>query len=96
MSTVVRSFKHNYTRFSNMQYPNLNISLKNIARNLKKLRQKNKYSQLEISLYLRMERKGYQKLEYGQGKDIKLSTLLKIANYYDVSFNTLFSDPVNQ
>ncbi len=92
MGTVVRTFRRNYTRFSNMRYPNRNISLINIARNLKKLREKNQYTQLEISLYLNMERKGYQKLEYGQVKDMKLSTLLKIANHYDVSFDTLFSD----
>ena len=65
--------------------------LHNISKNLKNLREERKLSQLEVSHHLNMERRGYQKIEYGETKDIKLSTLLKIMEYFDVSFEDLVS-----
>ena len=70
-------------------------TLYNISSNLKYLRNKNNYTQIEISHYLEMERKGYQKIEYGQIKDVKLSTILKILNFYNISLEKLISKNID-
>ncbi len=64
-------------------------AIKNIATNLKKMRINKKLTQEEISFKLNMERKGYQKLEYCQNKDIKLSTILKILDFYNIKLEDL-------
>ncbi len=68
---------------------NLKFVLNNIAKNLKDLRVENKLTQLEISHHLNMERRGYQKVEYAETGDIKLSTILKILEYYDITLEEL-------
>jgi transcriptional regulator with XRE-family HTH domain len=70
----------------------LETAVKNIASNLKYLRQKNNYTQLEVSHYLGLERKGYQNIESGKVRYLKLSTIIKILNYYDITFEKLIGD----
>ena len=67
----------------------LNSILKNISSNLKILRKNHKYSQTQVSIYLDMERRGYQKIEYNEIKDLKLSTLYKILRFYKITFEEL-------
>jgi len=71
--------------------PKLNKTMRNISINLKSLRMKNNYIQDEISEHLEMNRRTYQKLEYNLSKDIKLSTILKILDYYKISFDKLIN-----
>jgi len=66
--------------------------VKNIASNLKYLRKKHNYTQLEVSHYLEMERKGYQNLESGNVKFLRLSTIIKILNFYDITFEKLIGN----
>jgi len=69
---------------------NLKTVLKNISVNLKQLRAEREITQMQISLDLPMERRSYQKLENNQNKDIKLSTLIKIVDYFEITFSELF------
>ena len=64
-------------------------ALSNIANNLKELRNKKGLTQLEVSHNLNMERRGYQKIEYNEVKNIRLSTILKILEYFKIDFNEL-------
>lgn len=67
----------------------LESAVKNIAANLKYLRNKHSYTQLEISHYLDLERKTYQNLEAGKVKYLRLSTIIKILNFYNITFEKL-------
>jgi transcriptional regulator with XRE-family HTH domain len=67
----------------------INEAIENISANLKILRKRNNYTQLEVSHYLEMERKGYQNLESGKIKYLRLTTLIKILNFYDIKFEEL-------
>ena len=68
---------------------NLKTVIKNISVNLKELRIKNKLTQQELSFNLNMDRRGYQNLESGFYKNIKLSTILKILDYYNIKLDDL-------
>jgi len=70
----------------------LETALNNIASNLKYLRDKHNYTQLEISHYLELERKAYQNLEAGKVKYLRLTTIIKILNFYDITFEKLIDD----
>lgn len=67
----------------------INVVLQNISKNLRILRTNKGLTQLEISHFLNMERRGYQKIENGESKDIKLSTILKILEFYKIDFEKL-------
>lgn len=67
----------------------LESAIKNIASNLKYLRNKHHYTQLEISHNLELERKSYQNLEGGKVKYLRLSTIIKILNFYNITFEKL-------
>ena len=72
-----------------MLYPDIENAILNISENLKKLKTKNNYKQTDISFELDLDRTGYQKIEYGKGNDIKLSTILRILKFYKISFDDL-------
>jgi DNA-binding XRE family transcriptional regulator len=70
----------------------LNTAVRNIAVNLRYLRNKHNYTQMEVSHYLEMERKGYQNLEAGKVNYLRLSTIIKILNFYDITFEKLIGN----
>jgi transcriptional regulator with XRE-family HTH domain len=70
----------------------LETAVRNISKNLKYLRQKHNYTQLEVSYHLDLERKGYQNIESGKVSYLKLGTIIKILNFYNISFEELISD----
>jgi transcriptional regulator with XRE-family HTH domain len=70
----------------------LDKCLINISRNLLELRNEKGLTQFEVSHNLNMERRGYQKLEYCESKDIKLSTILKIIEFYNINFEDLIKE----
>jgi len=70
----------------------LESAINNIASNLKDLRTKHNYTQLEISHYLELERKNYQNIEAGKVKYLKLPTIIKIMNFYNISFEKLIGN----
>lgn len=70
----------------------LDTAVKHIAVNLKYLRKKHSYTQLEISHHLDLERKGYQNIESGKVSYLKLGTIIKILNFYDISFEDLIGE----
>jgi transcriptional regulator with XRE-family HTH domain len=90
MRITLRSNDHIILRYINMAIE-LKTAITNIAHNLKYLRNKHNYTQLEISHYLELERKGYQNLEAGNVKYLRLTTIIKILNFYDISFEKLIS-----
>lgn len=67
-------------------------AINNIASNLKYLRDKYNYTQLEVSHYLELERKAYQNIEAGKVKYLRLTTIIKILNFYNITFEKLIGD----
>ena len=55
---------------------------------IKELRTSNNLTQLEISNFLEINERSYQNLEYGTSKP-KYDTLIKLADYYNVSIDYL-------
>ncbi len=66
---------------------------------LRKLRKKNNFSQLEVSLRSEISQRHYQEIEYGK-KNCQLNTLTKILNIYNINifsfFNSFFIDEFNE
>lgn len=55
---------------------------------IKELRTINNLTQLEVATILKINERSYQNLEYGKSKP-KYETLIKLADYYNVSLNYL-------
>jgi transcriptional regulator with XRE-family HTH domain len=91
MRSIVRSHKKLKNRYIIMAIE-LKTAIKNISVNLKYLRQKHNYTQLEISHFLEMERKGYQNIEAGKVSYLKLGTIIKILNFYNIKFENLIGN----
>lgn len=70
----------------------LHTALGNISANLKWLRQQHNYTQLEVSQHLEIERRGYQNLEAGNVAYLRLTTIIKILNFYSISFEALIGN----
>ncbi len=67
----------------------IEIVLKNLSKNLRRLRNKRNKSQIEISFEIGISSRTYQYLESNKLKDLKFSTIFKIADYYNISFEKL-------
>ena len=63
----------------------------NLAKNIRKLREKKNLTQLDVCINTNISRTMYQIYEKNPA-DIKLSTLLKIANYFNVSIQDLLEN----
>ena len=64
------------------------INLINFSSILKKLRLDKNFTQKQISEYLGIHSNSYQAIEYGKTKPA-LDTVIKLANYFDVSTDYL-------
>lgn len=70
--------------------PNKNfVVLKKLARNLRQIRTKNNYTQMYVSFKTEIDISLYQKYESKNPPDIRLTNLLKILNFYNVSLDDL-------
>ena len=67
----------------------IKYSMKKIANNLRLLRNNTGKSQLEIAMEIDISQRTYQRLESNELKDIKLSHIVKIINYYNITFEEL-------
>lgn len=61
-----------------------------LAYNLRKLRKIKNKTQAEISHEIGISERSYQRLENMELKNIKISTFIKILQYYDIDFEDLF------
>lgn len=68
----------------------IETALHNCAKKVRELRLKNNYTHDVMCEKLQINRRGYQLIEYNKNNDIKLSTVLKIMDFYNISFDSLF------
>lgn len=67
----------------------MSVLTKTIAQNLKKLREKRGLTQEEAADLCKMEYKQYQRYESNKLKDMRISTIEKIAKGFDVAPSNL-------
>ncbi|OHD19686.1 MAG: hypothetical protein A2086_01680 [Spirochaetes bacterium GWD1_27_9] len=73
-----------------MQEKNIeNESLRNFSKNIRELRLKSNETQLSISMKLKLDYRGYQKMESKNPPDIKFSTIIKFLKFYNIKFEDL-------
>ena len=72
-----------------MQEKNYKKALLNLSKNLKKLRNENNKTQVEISIEMGIDTRLYQRLESNNVPDIRFSTLYKIIKYYKLPLEDL-------
>ena len=64
--------------------------LKKIAKNLKRIRRENGFSQVKVSRELEIDHRGYQRYERpDQIRDLRITTLVKFLDYYKIKFEEL-------
>jgi transcriptional regulator with XRE-family HTH domain len=63
--------------------------LQKFSKNLRKIRNKRNYTQLYVSLSAGIDISLYQKYESGKCPNIKLTNLVKIINFFEISFEEL-------
>ncbi|MCB6983798.1 helix-turn-helix domain-containing protein [Peptostreptococcus anaerobius] len=66
-----------------------------LGNRLKELRKKRELTQVEIATKLNITRRGYQKIESGE-QTTKYTTLIAIADFYDVSIDYLVGRTENK
>lgn len=64
-------------------------NIKNLSNNLRALRKDTKKSQIKVSAEMNLELRTYQRYESDTPPDIKLSNLVKILKYYNVTLEEL-------
>lgn len=68
------------------------LSLMMIAENLKRLRNIYKLSAIKVASILNMTKQGYLLYEAGK-REIKISSLIKLSNFYKVSIDSIVGNP---
>lgn len=66
-----------------------NVILNKFSENLRKIREEKKMSQLEVSTKIGISRSLYQYYESNKPPDIRLTNLVKILDFFDVSLDDL-------
>lgn len=66
--------------------------LKNLSRNLTKIRKERNLTQAEVAFGAGMDYKNYQKIERKTPPDIQFSTLIKLLKFFNVSLEELIRD----
>jgi len=66
-----------------------NVILNKFSENLRKFREEKKMSQLEVSTKIGISRSLYQYYESNKPPDIRLTNLVKILDFFDVSLDDL-------
>jgi len=66
-----------------------NVILNKFSENLRKIREEKKMSQLEVSTKIGISRSLYQYYESNNPPDIRLTNLVKILDFFDVSLDDL-------
>ncbi len=64
-------------------------ALRKMSKNLRKFRAKYNYTQLHVSFNASIDISLYQKYESNNPPDIRLTNLLKLLNFYNISLSTL-------
>lgn len=72
-----------------MQTSYRKILLTSISENLIKIREKNNYTQAEVAEGIGVSLRTYQVYESDKIYDIRISNMVKIANFYNVKIDTL-------
>jgi len=65
------------------------FDLKKIGENLRKLRKEKNKSQNEVSTESDISMRAYQRIEANEVNDVKLSTIIKLLNYYNITLEEL-------
>ncbi len=63
--------------------------LKIFSENLRKIRIKNNYTQMQVCVHTEIDRSLYQKYESSNPPDIRLTTLVKILDFYKIKLEDL-------
>ena len=66
-----------------------NVILNKFSENLRKIREEKKMSQLEVSTKIGISRSLYQYYESNKPPDIRLTNLVKILDFFDVSLDVI-------
>lgn len=74
--------------FISMEY-NIDLIMRKVSDKLIELRKQSGKSQIAVSHEINVSYRTYQRLENATLSDVKLSTILKILNHYDMSIEEL-------
>jgi len=67
----------------------VNEKLLNLSKNLRALRTAKNETQISLSYKLGIDSRGYQRMESENPPDIKFTTIVKILDFYGISFEEL-------